>query len=1013
VRTGFIIGLVLLLDLVVMGQHYYSRNITVNDGLPSNTVRCILKDSKDIMWVGTGAGLCQYDGRKFKVIGVKDGLVGENIFSITEDDEQNIWVGCMKAGISKFNGKTFTNYTTKDGLVSDNVRVVWYSKKFKLLFIGTNDGCSVFDGKKFISLNTNDSKTKDLFVMGFLEGDDYVNVYTYDYRPYYQFYPKTNRFVCVKDSYYVIHNTSTSPIIMSNGDTLIGSLRDGINVLHTGLKHSYQGMGQAFDMKEDPDKNVWIACWSENSLSKEMPGGLYKCDGQKVIRYSEKFGISDPTVWCLYYDTSSRILWVGTLNSGMYKIPVPCFEWYEPKDFKLNDLNVLSLLSSTNNDLWIGAKGFLMKRSQNGGIRFLDDKLMKKVLGSYPLNYRCIRQDNKGDVFVSTYITSLVKYSPTDDFEKSYLVNVKPGATQFAFDTHDTVFYSDRWWDGVFHCSIFPKVSKSIRWLFRDNSSPTNIIKMISSGDTIWHISQTEGLFRTCHGKIDYFRKDNTSIPQVINDICFDQHGNVIIGSNTGEVIITSYQKDSLKILHKLQSGTTIIGNTIKFLVVDKTNHLFIGTDLGLNRINLSNLYTDNKVISNFYGSEVGYYDHSGKVAECDKDGNIWIGTDNHLLKIDTKLLERLSNGVQKVRISSLDVNYMNDTSFREEYSQRFSYKRNNLIFHFSIDNLLNPEQTRYRYKLEGLSERWSEFSIDDKIVFTSLPPGKYRLVVESQNLLDSTKNVSVSYDFRINPPWYQNISIIIGFILFLILIVFWIILFRTRQIKKSEQKKSEFTKKLATIEMRALQSQMNPHFIFNSINSIQGFILQNKIDEAGRYLMDFAKIIRQTLDNATKEFITLEEELEYIRYYLNLELMRFDKKFQVEISVPDNVNLQQIQLPPMIVQPYVENSIRHGLLHKKEGHGLLIIKFIIEGENYLRCIIEDNGVGREKSKEIESWKNLTHKPQSTRITQDRIDLLNLTSKSDRYKVNIIDLVDENGFTAGTRVELLLPLRTF
>ena len=176
---------------------------------------------------------------------------------------------------------------------------------------------------------------------------------------------------------------------------------------------------------------------------------------------------------------------------------------------------------------------------------------------------------------------------------------------------------------------------------------------------------------------------------------------------------------------------------------------------------------------------------------------------------------------------------------------------------------------------------------------------------------------------------------------------------------------------------------------------------------------MDFAKIIRQTLDNASKEFITLEEELGYIRYYLNLELMRFDKKFQVEIHVPEDVNPQNILLPPMLVQPYVENSIRHGLLHKKERLGQLVLEFKIEGDQFLKCIIDDNGVGREKSKEIESWKNLTHKPQSTRITQDRIDLLNLTSQSKKYTVRIIDLVDENGIPIGTRVELLLPLKTY
>jgi LytS/YehU family sensor histidine kinase len=225
------------------------------------------------------------------------------------------------------------------------------------------------------------------------------------------------------------------------------------------------------------------------------------------------------------------------------------------------------------------------------------------------------------------------------------------------------------------------------------------------------------------------------------------------------------------------------------------------------------------------------------------------------------------------------------------------------------------------------------------------------------------------------------------------------------------EEKKSEFTRQLATIEMRALQSQMNPHFIFNCINSIQGFILKNKTDEALGYLMDFAKILRLTLENASKEYIGLEEELQYIQYYLNLELMRFDQKFKVEILLPDDINPQIIQIPPMIIQPHVENAIRHGLLHKQDENGLLTIRFLVD-EDALKCLIEDNGVGRRKSNEIESWKQLTHKPPSTRITQDRIDLLNKSTQSDKYKVTITDLHAEKGEGSGTQVEIILPLIT-
>ena len=1010
-KSGLTIFVVFFIHTIVLGQHYYSHNYTVNDGLPSNTVRCIYKDSKDRMWVGTGAGLCQFDGKGFKVFGAENGLVGESIFSITEDEQQNIWIGSMKGGISKYDGKIFTNYTTKDGLVNDNVRVVWYSKKFHLLFIGTNDGCSVFDGKSFISLSSKDAKTTEFYIMGFSEGDDNVSIYAYNYnKPLYRFYPQPKKFLIINDPYYLTHNTSTSPIILDNRDTIIGSLRDGINILHNGLKKSFKCIGQVFNMKPDQDGNVWIAGWSENAMEKKMPGGLFKYNGTEVIRYSEQAGIDDPTVWSLYYDSTFRILWVGTLNTGMYKIPLLIFDWFDKYDFNLTQLNIYALLNTKDNSLMIGTKGDLIYRNENGFSRILNTSV-KKIVRADPFEFKCIKQDSKGNIYTSFYQSPLIKFSPKNNFTQSQIIRIKPGATQFDFNTSDTIFYSDKWWDGVFHCSISPMISKEVYWGFKEKLAPPNITKMISKGDTIWYISETEGVFCSIKGHIDFFRKQEPKLPRNINDLCFDELGNVILGSNTGEVIIAHYQKNKLKIKYRIQAGKEVIGNTIKFLVADKTNHLFVGTNLGLNCIDLNALYLENKVVTNFFDTETGYYDHTGKVALCDKQGNIWIGTDYHLLKIDTKLLNKLSIPAPRLEITGIEVNYQPVLKIDFTATNKFSHTNNNFIFHYTSTNYLNPDQTLYRYKLEGLSNKWSEYSIETKAVFTSLNHGKYRFIVEAYNHIDNSKIGSIVYTFQVNPPWYLNGWFITGIVVLLILCMYWIIQFRTNQIRTDEKKKSEFTRQLATIEMRALQSQMNPHFIFNCINSIQGLILKSKIDEALGYLMDFANILRQTLENASKEYISVEEELEYIRYYLNLELMRFDQKFKVEILLPDDFNAQNIQIPPMIIQPHVENAIRHGLLHKQNENGLLTIKFLVE-ENAFKCLIEDNGVGRLKSKEIESWKQLTHKSQSTRITQDRIDLLNKSTQSAKYKVTISDLYSDNGEGSGTQVEIILPLNT-
>ena len=965
------------------------------------------------MWIGTGSGLCRFDGKGFQVMGSRQGLAGDNVFSITEDENGDLWIGCMKGGISRYSGKGFTKYSTKQGLVSENVRVVWFSKKFHLLFIGTNEGCSVFDGKSFVSLSTKETKTDDFYVMGFLEGADFVTIYSYKPVSPYRFYPKTREFIQTKDPYYPSHKASTAPIIMANGDTIIGSNRDGINVLNKAIKRSFKGMGQVFDIACVSRNDYWVAAWSEYPLSKDMPGGLYRFDGNKIARYSEKLGINDPGVWCLYYDTATFVLWVGTLSSGIFQVPLHLFEWYDNNDLGIKELNVRSLFINTDNTLWVGTKGDLFRRNIDGQVKLYNREQIRqesRLERTTLMSFSCIQKDSRGNILTALSEISLLGFSPLDNYADPKFFTRVNGCISFCLDTRDTVFYTGKWMGSVEKVSLYPEISNKTRYDWGVNDCPPDAEKMIASGDTIWYGSRKGGLFWSYHSRFVSFNKSDSTLPGSINDICFDNRGNVIVGSNSGDVLVVRYEKNKMSVKYRLQAGKDFIGNTVKFVAVDNTLHLFIGTNLGLNRIDLQSLYQNNKVIRNFYNADVGYFDKSGKKAVVDLDGNIWVGTDSHLMKIDTKILNRLTPEIPQIKITGMEVNYQFWKNF--ENQTYFHHDQNNLIFHFGYANYLNPGQTLYRYKLVGLSDYWSDFTTETKSVFTSLNPGKYQLVVESYNTIDNSRVGMVRYAFRIGYPWYMTWWFFAGMIMVLGLSVLWFIRYRTGKIREEEKKKSAFSKQLADIEMKALQSQMNPHFIFNSINSIQGFILKNKVDKALGYLMDFSKILRQTLDNATKEYISLAEEIEYIKYYLNLELMRFDKKFTIDLRIPEELDSQNILIPPMIVQPFVENAIRHGLLHKSDGPGLLIIEFQAEGDQELRCTVEDNGVGRKRSKEMESWKSqTTHKPQSTRITRDRIDLLNTFSPSDKYKVKIIDLYDEKGIGAGTRIEIILPLQ--
>lgn len=213
---------------------------------------------------------------------------------------------------------------------------------------------------------------------------------------------------------------------------------------------------------------------------------------------------------------------------------------------------------------------------------------------------------------------------------------------------------------------------------------------------------------------------------------------------------------------------------------------------------------------------------------------------------------------------------------------------------------------------------------------------------------------------------------------------------------------------KMADAEMQALRAQMNPHFIFNCLNSINRYIVKSDQVTASLYLTRFAKLIRLILDNSNSKNVNLSNELEALKLYIEMEMLRFDKKFNYRVTVDDDINPDSIELPPLIIQPYVENAIWHGLLHKETG-GNLSIHVSMIGDNILVCEIEDDGVGREKAMELKSKSATTRKSLGMKLTEDRISLLNKHAELNA-SVDIIDLKNENGEAKGTRVILKIPI---
>ncbi|MFN7013528.1 MAG: sensor histidine kinase, partial [Bacteroidia bacterium] len=231
------------------------------------------------------------------------------------------------------------------------------------------------------------------------------------------------------------------------------------------------------------------------------------------------------------------------------------------------------------------------------------------------------------------------------------------------------------------------------------------------------------------------------------------------------------------------------------------------------------------------------------------------------------------------------------------------------------------------------------------------------------------------------------------------------VVLIYRYQIKKL-RKRNEIEKKLILSQLSALKAQMNPHFMYNAINSIQALILEHDIKNSNLYLSKFSNLLRKILDASGKEFISLKEEIDILSLYLDLEKLRFGEDFNFTIEVDKQIDEYAIQIPAMLLQPFIENALKHGLLHKK-GNKFLKIQFNFYN-NHLQCVIEDNGVGRKRSEEIKQRFKKTHQSFATEATDKRVELFNKFTHG-KYKIQVTDLY-QNDVSTGTRVTIEIPL---
>ncbi|TNE52740.1 MAG: hypothetical protein EP344_15420 [Bacteroidetes bacterium] len=341
--------------------------------------------------------------------------------------------------------------------------------------------------------------------------------------------------------------------------------------------------------------------------------------------------------------------------------------------------------------------------------------------------------------------------------------------------------------------------------------------------------------------------------------------------------------------------------------------------------------------------------------------------------------------------------------------SLQLRYWENNFSVAFSAIAHTLGKKCRYRYRLSG-QEDWTEAGDRRFVNYTNVPGGKYTFQVQVANSegvwSPHVLNMPVSVETAWWVTWWFRSALVLAFLG----MVYGVSRYRILQIRRQERLKSVFEKRLANVEMSALLAQMNPHFLFNSLNSIDSYIIRNESRKASEYLNNFARLMRLILNNSRSNYISLSDELEALDLYMQMESLRFKDKFEYSIQIDPDLDVQAISIPPMLIQPYIENAIWHGLMHKDEGGGLVTLQVGQEGDS-LVCTVEDNGVGRVKAQELTSKRSTRKKSQSMgmKITEDRIEIINKLYDANT-RVQVIDLYDDAGNPTGTRVVLTIPI---
>jgi hypothetical protein len=948
---------------------------TIDEGLPSNEVYDTYEDHAGYIWFASDHGISRFDGYSFRNYSTSDGLVHNTIFGFHEDSRGRLWMRAFNSSLCYLENDTIRSYAHNKQLQTflgrDFIQCFAFDKAGNLFFVPIKNKLGLYRQdaasgtiERIKLPHGFNAFIRELDSGEFIEGIDLDNGYVSE---------KAD-----DDSLFYEDNTwlFRMPYFKTTSRALVRCERKG--------KSSYVfTYDAALALIENGKLSYRVTLPQLVNKCYFDPGGkLWLCtDGFMQLNRGQQQG---PAILKGYPGTAMLCdrmgnYWFTTIDGGIFLI----------RNMQVATLNhlgdqqpgeLISLNVYRNNLFALNNKGAVFNfRIAKNGIDTLASETWSEKIPNTNVIYsstekgrlflrKYIYQPNGPDVHwnTCTAINGEINYSGTRDYAQSgdsILVAANNG--WFISDVNGKRIYDS------YTSSGFTSFCTSIA---------------VGPDHKIW-IGTSDGLYTFSKNKTIPFEADNELFRQRVTDIAFGKAGEVFVSTRGGGLIIIDGDK---KYVLRMSNGLSSdqCGN----ICVDDSV-LWLCSNNGLNRIALSRNAAGLSFRIRNINTQHGL--PSGMVSDAVRAGNfIFLATGKGLAWLDVNTF-CFNFAPPPVYINSFLSNNEINTA-----ADHLTYKDRNISIGFIGLLFRSPGVVNYRYKLEGYEAAWN-YTTERMARYFNLPPGQYTFIVSAMNENGVWNEHPAMIRFYIpahfsETTWFRSLLI-----LFLLGISAGVVFYYIRQ----QRDRARTLLALTQAEQKALHAQMKPHFIFNSLNSIQNFIINRDDDSAHIYLTSFAQLMRRVLDHSRSGTITLQEEIETMGIYLELEKLRFGELFIFSIDVQAGIQPSTLLLPPLFIQPYVENAIWHGLqLQKNAPH--LDIRFSIE-KNKLVCSIEDNGIGRKRSAELKSTKK--HTSTGMKNAEERIALLNSTTH-EKISVEIVDRINDAGEAAGTRVILFFPV---